>query len=66
MAKFQTKRGVPKSKDFNKKHGYYGRGVGMGIDENGYFVYTHRARSKSYKSELSIPVKVVKWVESTG
>lgn len=66
MPKFQTKRNVPKSKEFSKKHGYYGRGVGMGIDENGYFVYTHRARSKSYKSELSIPVKVVKWVESTG
>lgn len=66
MAKFAVKRGVNKSKEFNKKYGYHGRGVSLGIDENGYFVYTHRARSKSYKSEISIPVKTVKWVESTG
>ena len=43
-----------------------GRGVSLGVDKNGYFVYTHRARSKSYKSEDSIPLSKIKFIESTG
>jgi hypothetical protein len=41
-------------------------GVSLGKDKDGYFVYTHRARSKSYAKAESIPVKDVKFVESTG
>jgi hypothetical protein len=41
-------------------------GVGMGADKDGFFVYTHRARSKSYSSPDKIPVKEIKFIESTG
>lgn len=41
-------------------------GVSLGRDKNGVFCYTHRARSKSYKSVESIPQKEIKWIESTG
>ncbi|ARC16919.1 TPA: hypothetical protein P1J70_002621 [Clostridioides difficile] len=40
--------------------------VGIGKDEKGYFAYTHRARSKSYISKQDIPIKVLKFIESTG
>lgn len=40
--------------------------VGVGKDEDGYFVHTHRARSKSYPSKKDIPIKVLKFIESTG
>jgi len=66
MKKFVPKRGVPKSTKFIKKHRGVRNGVSLGIDENGYFVYTHRARSKSYRSELSIPISVVAFIKSTG
>ena len=35
-------------------------------DEDGYFCYTHRARSKSYPSVDKIPKSRVEFVESTG
>lgn len=41
-------------------------GFDMGIDKNGYFIHTHRARSKSYKSPSSIPIKDIKFIDSTG
>lgn len=41
-------------------------GVSMGADKNGFFVYTHRARSKSYNKPDSIPVKDIDFIESTG
>jgi len=41
-------------------------GVSMGADKNGFFVYTHRARSKSYSEPGKIPVKDIKFIESTG
>jgi hypothetical protein len=40
--------------------------VGLGQDDDGYFVHTHRARSKSYKSKQDITVKDLKFIESTG
>lgn len=40
--------------------------VGIGKDGKGYFAYTHRARSKSYVSKQNIPIKVLKFIESTG
>lgn len=42
------------------------RGVSIGRDKNGYFIFTHRARSKSYPSPQDIPDKVLSWIESTG
>lgn len=41
-------------------------GVSMGADKNGFFVYTHRARSKSYKEPGKIPIKDIEFIESTG
>jgi hypothetical protein len=35
-------------------------------DKNGYYVCTHRCRSKSYPSIAEIPVKVLKFIASTG
>lgn len=41
-------------------------GCSIGKDKNGYFAYTHRARSKSYESKDKIPVKTLKFIDSTG
>ena len=41
-------------------------GVSMGADKDGYFVYTHRQRSKSYESPEKIPVKEIVFTNSTG
>lgn len=41
-------------------------GCSIGKDKNGYFAYTHRARSKSYESKDKIPVKVLKFIDTTG
>lgn len=39
--------------------------VSLGLDKNGFFVYTHRARSKSTKL-MNISVKDIKFIASTG
>lgn len=41
-------------------------GVGLGKDNQGYYVYTHRARSDSYDTPEAIPEKDIKFIESTG
>ena len=41
-------------------------GFDMGVDKNGYFVSTHRARSKSHPSPDKITTKELKFIESTG
>jgi hypothetical protein len=41
-------------------------GCSFGADKNGFFVYTHRARCKSYKNPLSTPKKDIDFIESTG
>lgn len=41
-------------------------GCSIGKDDKGFFAYTHRARSKSYASKDKIPVKDLKFIESTG
>jgi len=41
-------------------------GFYMGVDKNGYFIHTHRARSKSFKKPESITVKAIKFIDSTG
>jgi len=47
-----------KGKSFN--------GVDIGADKDGFFVFTHRARSKSYSTIADIPNKDIKFIESTG
>lgn len=49
-----------------KIEGKHFKGVSMGADKNGFFVYTHRARSHSYKSPDLISNKDIKFIESTG
>ena len=41
-------------------------GVSLGADKNGFYVYTHRGRSKSCESPEKIPVKDINFIESTG
>ena len=41
-------------------------GCTLAKDKDGYFCYTHRARSKSYKTIKSIPKSVIEFIESTG
>ena len=41
-------------------------GVSLGADKDGFFVYTHRARSKSKESPDKIPQKDIDFIESTG
>ncbi len=42
------------------------QGVSLGKDKDGYFVYTHRARSKSYPTPHKIPKSKIKFIETTG
>jgi hypothetical protein len=44
----------------------YPDGFSMGIDKNGFFVHTHRARSKSHKTPSGITAKEMKFIDSTG
>ena len=44
----------------------YPSGFDMGIDKNGYFIHTHRARSKSHETPSSITAKEIKFINSTG
>jgi hypothetical protein len=41
-------------------------GLGFGANKDGFFVYTHRARCKSVKDPLKIPMKSIKFIQSTG
>lgn len=41
-------------------------GVTIRQDNGGFYVCTHRARSKSYESIDKIPSNIIKQIESTG
>lgn len=41
-------------------------GVSMGADKNGFYLYTHRGRSKSKPTPDKITVKEIEYIESTG
>ncbi len=41
-------------------------GCSIGADKDGFFVYTHRARSKSKADPLKFTAKEIDWIESTG
>lgn len=42
------------------------RGISVGRDRDGYFVMTHRARSKSYPEVKDIPEKTIAFIKSTS
>ena len=46
--------------------GFSNKGCDLGADKNGFFCFTHRARSKSYESPDKIPQKDINFIESTG
>ena len=54
--------------DLKKKisDGDYPNGFDMGIDEDGFFIHTHRARSKSHEKPDGITVKEMNFIDSTG
>lgn len=58
-------KGLIKPTGFNKITSK-AKGVSLGADKDGFFVHTHRARSKSYKNPLKITKKWIDWIESTG
>lgn len=62
MAKKKKWENVPKPAELKDKLD----GVSLGKDKDGYFVYTHRARCKSYSSPEKIPKSKIKFIESTG
>lgn len=41
-------------------------GFNMGVDKDGYFIHTHRARSKSHENPAKITEKEIKFIDSTG
>ena len=41
-------------------------GFDMGVDKNGYFISTHRARNKSNEDYMKISIKDIKFIDSTG
>ncbi len=43
-----------------------GNGCSLGRDENGYYCYTHRARSKSYPRPAQIPIGRIRFIGSTA
>jgi len=71
-AKNKFERTTKKIKDLEineytapQKGGRYRR-TSIGRDKEGYFVMTHRARSKSYETPEKIPDSQIKFIESTG
>jgi hypothetical protein len=48
------------------KEGNYPSGFSMGIDKNGYFIYTHRGRSKSHSKPDEITADEMKKTDATG
>jgi hypothetical protein len=64
LSKFENGKawGIGKPKIAGKSF----NGVSMGADKNGFFVYTHRARSKSKPDPEQIPDKDIKFIKSTG
>ena len=41
-------------------------GFSMGVDKNGYYIHTHRARSKSRENPSGFTQQEIKFVDSTG
>jgi uncharacterized protein (AIM24 family) len=41
-------------------------GFSMGVDKNGYYIHTHRARSKSHDTPNGFTKKEIEFIDSTG
>lgn len=42
------------------------KGFSMGLDKDGWFIHTHRARSESREEPDGFTKKEIKWIDSTG
>lgn len=56
----ESKEAIKLFGTFNK------RGFSVSKDKGGFFIYTHRLRSKSYKSLSRIPASSIKFIKSTS
>jgi len=65
MAAKRSKQYVTKTAAFKKKTPKTAS-VSLQKDKNGFFVTTHRARSKSYKTIMAIPKSVIESIEASG
>lgn len=57
--------GLMKPKEFTEKTPK-SSGVSLGADKDGFFCYTHRARCHSHPTPGDIPIKQIKFIETTG
>lgn len=65
MSKKKDKRYLtPKERKVAKER-FGNIGCCIAVDKDGYYAYTHRARSSSYSSLEKLPKKVVKFINST-
>jgi len=62
---FSSGTSYNKGKVFELKYSK-SNGCSLGADKDGFFVYTHRARSKSYPTVDKITKKDIKFIKSTG
>jgi len=60
--------GLNKTIELNKKikDSNLPNGFDMGIDSDGFFIHTHRARSKSHEISSDITQKEMRFIDSTG
>lgn len=60
--------GLSLPEDFNTKlkNEKLPNGFDIGVDKNGFFIHTHRGRSKSKTDYLKIPKKDIIFIDSTG
>jgi len=66
MAQRTADREVETISGYDANQGTRYQGTNLSKDDEGYFVSTHRARSKSYPTPEEIPDSAIKFIESTG
>jgi len=65
MTKKRVSKILPGEATSPRRSGRYS-GCSVGRTDEGYCVFTHRARSKFYPTPLDIPQKAIRWIASTG
>lgn len=65
MAKKQERQYLNPQEKTKAKEKFGDVGCTLAKDKQGYYAYTHRARSKSYPSIEKLPKKVVQFIDST-
>lgn len=67
LTKIAAERGVVTGAERGELYKHFGKkpGCSLGRDKDGFYVYTHRARSKSFPRPSAIPKDKIKFVDST-